>query len=210
MVPHLLSEGTTSSSLDNMLRVILISHVLLPDSLVEYVEDVLNRIVPTEVDTAIMADLLEIAEEFLDPARGQVNAEKLLEYLRESTGPLDFLEKHVYIVDADAYVPRLNFVFGIAEMCGNIAIVFTRRLRPEFWSNVIPQILERPPELVFIERLEKEILHELGHTLCLEHCPNRRCVMSFSNTILDVDAKEADYCRYCSEKIRATIMWRKF
>ncbi len=208
MVPHLFSEGTTSSSDMTVLKVVLISHVPIPDDIVEYIEDVLNRIVPTEVDAVVMPELLEIAEDFLDTSRGQVNAEKLLDYLRDLSGPLEFFEKHVYIIDADAYVPRLNFIFGIAEMCGNIAIVFTKRLRPEFWSGIIP--LPSNPDFLFVERLEKEILHELGHTLCLEHCPNKRCVMSFSNTIFDVDAKEADYCKYCSEKIRAAVLWRKF
>jgi archaemetzincin len=109
----------------------------------------------------------------------------------------------VIVIDDDGYVPDLNFVFGIAELCGNIAIVFTERLKVTYIGEIDITTL-------FYERLTKEILHELGHTLCLEHCPNRRCVMSFSNSILDVDYKEARYCRTCIEKARSVISWKKF
>jgi archaemetzincin len=49
--------------------------------------------------------------------------------------------------------------------------------------------------------VEKETLHELGHILGLEHCPNPRCVMSFSNSIYDVDRKEARFCEMCKKKL---------
>ena len=191
-----------------MLRVVIISHMPIPEDVVNYVENTLNSIVPTRVSVAYVDEILDIALQFLDISRGQVNAEALLEYIKTTLDTVeDFLEKHVYVIDVDAFVPRLNFVFGIAEMCGNIAIVFTPRLRQEFWRGVYE--VPADPELLFRERLEKEILHELGHTLCLEHCPNRRCVMSFANSIMDVDYKRAEYCSHCAEKIRSVVVWKK-
>ncbi len=100
----------------------------------------------------------------------------------------------VYLADVDAYEDNLNFVFGLAMPNLGIAGVFLKRLRNEYygWS---------PDEERFMQRVEKEVLHEVGHLLGLEHCLNPKCVMSFSNSIYDVDFKEARFCNMCKLKI---------
>ncbi len=189
-----------------MLRVNIISEILIPDTVVEYIEDLLNTIVIEGVDITITIneDIKSIARNFYNENRRQINGEELLTFIRESINPENFLEKYVIIIDDDAYVPGLNFIFGIAEMCGNIAIVFTERLK-----TVYTIIQTENIEILYYERLKKEILHELGHTLCLEHCINKKCVMSFSNSVLDVDYKDARYCERCIKKIRSIIHWKK-
>ena len=92
------------------------------------------------------------------------------------------------IVNHDAYVAGLNFVFGLALPHLAVATVYTPRLR-----------LGRVE--LFDERLFKEVMHELGHVLGLEHCSNRLCVMSFSNSLLEVDLKRPAFCRRCFEKL---------
>ncbi len=124
-----------------------------------------------------------------DWKRKQYVASKLLMDLGRVNNALT-----VYLVEADAYEGNLNFVFGLAMPLKGIAGVFLRRLRNEFygWS---------PDEEKFMQRVEKEVLHEVGHLLGLEHCPNPKCVMSFSNSIYDVDFKEARFCNLCKLKI---------
>lgn len=98
------------------------------------------------------------------------------------------------LVGADAYVPGLNFVFGLADPELRVATVYTARLGAG------------ADEAKFVERLAKESIHEVGHLLGLKHCANRRCVMSFSNSLEEVDAKGADFCDECS--LRLTSMYQ--
>jgi archaemetzincin len=99
----------------------------------------------------------------------------------------------VAIVEGDAYVHRLNFIFGLADPLANAAVVFLSRLR-----TVLPK--ERDKE-VFLARVRKEVMHEVGHVLGLRHCSNRKCVMTFSNSIFDTDFKDWKYCRSCAGKL---------
>ena len=125
-----------------------------------------------------------------NPERKQYFSSKLLTSLGKSEGE----EKVVGIADVDLYVPRLNFVFGEADTVSGTAIVSLCRLRPEYYGLA-------PDEALFLERATKEIVHELGHTFGLGHCPNNKCVMHFSNSLADTDVKEAYFCNKCRPKI---------
>jgi archaemetzincin len=91
-------------------------------------------------------------------------------------------EKILGVVDIDLYAPGLNFVFGEADMNSGVAIISLCRLRPEHYG--LP-----PDESLFLERVIKEAIHELGHTYGLGHCHNSRCVVYFSNSLPDTDRK---------------------
>ena len=121
-----------------------------------------------------------------DPFRRQYRGEAFLESL-----PIGEEDRHVGLVDADLYVPGLNFIFGLADRSTGRAVVALLRLRQEFYG------LEPNGEL-FLERVLKEVLHELGHTWGLGHCPNPRCVMHFSNSLFDTDRKDPSFCPRCS------------
>jgi archaemetzincin len=125
-----------------------------------------------------------------DPERKQYDSSKLL----ASLGNAQVGERVVGIADVDLYVPRLNFVFGEADTGLGTAIVSLCRLRQDYYG------LE-PDEALFLERSTKEVVHELGHTFGLEHCPNNKCVMHFSNSLADTDVKEAHFCDRCRPKI---------
>ncbi|MDD1741842.1 MAG: archaemetzincin family Zn-dependent metalloprotease [Methanotrichaceae archaeon] len=96
------------------------------------------------------------------------------------------------VTEADAYVEGLNFIFGLAV--GRRALISLKRLRPDFYG------LSADEELFKLRAL-KEAVHEIGHVFGLDHCPNRRCVMHFSNSISDTDLKDYRYCRSCEKKI---------
>ena len=101
------------------------------------------------------------------------------------------------IVDVDLYAEGLNFVFGEAQFFGKFALISTYRLRPEIYGE--------PDGSLFLARVKKEAVHELGHTFGLNHCPNPACVMHFSNTIWDTDRKMDKPCSACTQKLNRYI-----
>jgi len=112
---------------------------------------------------------------------------------------LDFLEKHYEgrvfsITKEDTYTEGLNFVFGQAKIKGRVAVVSVCRLDPKFFHK--PEDKE-----LFERRVVKEAIHEVGHILGLTHCNNKGCVMTFSNTIGDVDKKTQNLCDMCNMQV---------
>lgn len=108
-------------------------------------------------------------------------------------------EKALGIVDVDLYVPGLNFVFGEANMGSGVAIISLWRLRQERYG--LPSNRE-----LFLERTMKEAIHELGHTYGLRHCPEGKCIMHFSNSLVDTDRKQAAFCLRCQQILRKQVM----
>lgn len=100
-------------------------------------------------------------------------------------------EKILGIVDHDLYVPELSFVFG--EASRKAAVVSLTRPRQEFYNLPGDQGL-------FHKRTLTEAVHELGHTYDLGHCDNPRCVMFFSNSLIDTDRKGSELCTRCKSK----------
>ena len=92
----------------------------------------------------------------------------------------------------DLFEEGFNFVFGEAEREGRNAVVSVWRLRHE-------------DESVFFRRVLKEVNHELGHCFGLEHCPNPSCVMSFSNSLIEVDRKGEGFCGTCLDKLGSVL-----
>ena len=90
----------------------------------------------------------------------------------------------------DLYIPILTFVFGEAQLKGQGAVVSMHRLHQEFYG------LPADPTLLR-ERLLKEAVHELGHTLALHHCEDYQCVMSPSHGVEWIDLKSSHFCSAC-------------
>uniref|UniRef100_A0A7C3WVR5 Archemetzincin n=1 Tax=Thermofilum pendens TaxID=2269 RepID=A0A7C3WVR5_THEPE len=165
---------------------IVVYSVQVDPALLRFIAQQLQRIFNAKVLLAGQLPLGDVLEHF-DEEREQIRADELLERLKGKLGVLPH-QRAVVIVEGDGYVEGLNFVFGVAAE-GWGGIVFTRRLYPEFYGDM-------PNETLLRVRLLKEVLHELGHSYGLAHCTNN-CVMRFSNSIFDVDSKNAFYCPRC-------------
>jgi len=100
----------------------------------------------------------------------------------------------------DLYIPILTFVFGEAQLNGRCAVVSCRRLSQEFYG------LPADPQL-FHQRLLKESVHELGHTLSVTHCEDYQCVMAPSHGVEWIDLKSHRFCSECRASVpnRANI-----
>ncbi|HID55714.1 TPA: archemetzincin [Candidatus Poribacteria bacterium] len=129
-----------------------------------------------------------------NPRRGQYLSTLILRELDLIPSPNN--TKLLGVADEDLYVPQLNFVFGEARLGGKSAVIALPRLRQEFYGYP-------PNERLFRERMVKEAVHELGHTLGLRHCPNSLCVMHFSNSLRDTDVKSSYFCRRCLKELMA-------
>lgn len=128
----------------------------------------------------------------LEPRRGQHSSTRILRWILASAP--HGAAKVLGITDVDLFIPVLTFVFGEAQVGGPAAVVSIARLRLTYD--------ERPAPAPLLEaRLAKECLHELGHTYGLVHCPDGACVMSRSNSVLDVDRKRAAFCRDCRQRL---------
>ena len=92
------------------------------------------------------------------------------------------------VTTVDLFSEGLDFVFGLADVGGDRAVVSVRRL-----AAADPHLLSA--------RLLKECVHELGHTWGLPHCEDAACVMHFSNSIEETDAKTARFCATCTRSL---------
>ena len=129
-------------------------------------------------------------QDTLDPRRKQHASGKVLKFLLDrGPGPGT---KVVGITDQDLFIPILTFVFGEAQLGGAAAVVSTARL-----SDPAP----RPDPALFVERVAKESVHELGHAMGLLHCAAPRCAMSRSASVRDVDRKSGGLCGDCRARL---------
>jgi len=125
--------------------------------------------------------------------RRQYHSTEILGRLQTLAGPECW--RILGVTDYDLYIPILTFVFGEAQLGGSVAVVSTHRLHQEFYGFPADDGLLH-------ERLLKESLHELGHTLDLRHCEDYRCSMAGSHAVEWIDLKETALCSECLSKSR--------
>ncbi|WP_082391546.1 archaemetzincin family Zn-dependent metalloprotease [Thermococcus sp. EP1] len=131
-----------------------------------------------------------------DSTRGQFLGRFFLMKVAEIKG-IKRLSAGLGITDADLYEEGMNFIFGLANPYLKSAIISLARLKPTFYGEHDGKLLK--------ERAIKEAMHEIGHAFGLKHCPNPKCVMHFSNSIIDTDYKGKDYCEKCLNTLKRNL-----
>jgi len=147
-----------------------------------------------------LTDYFQAATRLLDPlrlpthTRNKKRNQHQADLLLREISMLDFptSEKVIGITAVDIYTADLNFIFGQAESPGKNVLVSVYRLNPEFYG-------QKPNTDLSQQRVQKEVFHELGHAYHLSHCPDKNCVMYFSQTVTDIDLKQANFCPKCQK-----------
>ena len=186
-----------------------IAHGKLNGFLLNHIADQSSMALPT-MDVDILKPIEEIPNFVIDIQRRQCISDLLLDWLLDTTFKNAYDDtqfaiqksdnninniKLLAICNFDAYSNGLNFVFGQAHVNGKVAAVYLPRLRQKSYGP------EKKIDQLFFDRVIKEAVHELGHTFGLGHCQLHKCVMHFSNSISDTDAKERSFCQNCRSTI---------
>jgi archaemetzincin len=124
------------------------------------------------------------------PERQQYHSSEILRAMQPCAGSA---WRVLGVAAVDLYIPILTFVFGEAQMGGPCAVVSFHRLMQEFYG------LPQDPDLL-VERLIKESVHEVGHTVELTHCEDYSCAMAPSHAVEWIDLKEASLCANCQSR----------
>ncbi len=177
--------------------------------ILEYLHDNLEKIFKKETSVIYR---ISIPDDSYDQSRKQYNAESILDHLNKNLSLKNIRDINLALTDLDIFVPRLNFVFGLAVKFPRICLISTARLNPLFYSDFksssegksVTVYLSRENRKILNERTLKEAVHEIGHTLGLGHCPDNKCVMYFSNTLLDTDEKTSNFCSNCLSILKKT------
>lgn len=157
--------------------------------------------------TAAVEDIFDLPTKVL---KAGIKSETAYDYSREQYNStfllskiIEFLPHDAFkaagIIDVDLFVPVLTFVFGEAQLNGKAAIISISRLKNEFYG------LPKNQQLLS-ERIQKEVIHELGHTFGLYHCKNYNCVMSSSMYVENIDLKSRDFCSSCRSALSNQII----
>lgn len=144
---------------------------------------------------------IEVAEELplpvnaYDRERQQCHSTKILQGIARTA----YDGMVLAVIDADLYVPGLNFVFGEADPENGVSVISITRLR----GPVTPgSSMSYGEHELFLQRSVKEAVHEIGHLYGLSHCPSQGCAMHFSDTLSDTDLKTEEFCELCKGGIK--------
>ena len=131
---------------------------------------------------------LETPKEYYFRDGKQINAETLLDFL------VDRRPKDVWAVAGvtsfDLASPDLNFVFGMSSLEDGVCITSSHRFGDTDQNK-------------FLMRVYSTVVHELGHSLGLQHCIAYNCLGNGCNSLEESDSRPKMYCPHCLAKLRA-------
>ena len=128
------------------------------------------------------------------PPRGRYRAEKLLTYL-ETVRPPDAV-RILGLTAADISTTKDPYpdwgVLGLASIDGTVCVISRYRAKKKSKGAQHTR-----------ERLAKVAVHEIGHTLGLDHCPTVGCLMEDAQGSVRTSDREYDLCPRCRSQLKA-------
>jgi archaemetzincin len=161
----------------------------IPEADVALVKTALESFYAASVETL---PRLPMPKEAYYPPRQRYRAERLLDFLHT----LKPGERILGLTALDISTTKDSFVdwglLGLGDLDGLAAVISTFRCKKTAHS---PQQVR--------ERLAKTAVHEIGHTLGLEHCPTPHCLMQDARGKVSTTDGEYDLCPACRARLKA-------
>ena len=152
---------------------------------VALVRQALTEIIGMETRLLPRAPLPEAA---FYPPRRRYRAEKLLDFLDGRLPPDG--TRILGLTGVDISTTKGRFVdwglLGLGRIGGASSVISEFRCR-----------MRSPGPEIARQRLAKVAVHEAGHTLGLEHCPTRGCLMEDAEGQVATCDREYDFCQRC-------------
>lgn len=134
------------------------------------------------------------------PRAGAYRATVLLDWLDTLAIPHD--GKIMGLTEADIVTQKGKHpiwgILGIGSIDGRSSLISTYRMRRKWENGGAPEALVR-------ERLWKIAIHELGHTLGLEHCPKIGCIMEDGHGTVKTVDRDTVLCDSCAARFAASL-----
>lgn len=142
-------------------------------------------------------DVLErqpLPNEAYYPPRKRYRAERLLAFLNAHAPP--DAERIVGLTSVDISTTKGKVfdwgVLGLATIDGRVGVLSNFRCRRGTKTA-----------MTALDRFGKVAVHEVGHTLGLEHCPTVSCLMEDAKGTVVTADREYDLCPRCRERLAA-------
>jgi archaemetzincin len=155
---------------------------------------------------------LIIPTSLFNEEKKQYNGRKLLKFLTENLTLGEVRGINLAVFDRDLFTGSLDYAFGVASQFPKVCIISILRLHPHFdeeyfaggmkkrKSGRFPLFVRRlsgKEKKLYYQRMLKEAVHGVGHTLGLTHCQDSSCIMYSSGDISDIDGKQTGFCNTC-------------
>ena len=170
---------------------------------IKYLKEIKSQLESTYSSRVIIYNQKSIPPStFINIKSPRYRADKLLDYL-EDIKP-DSISKLIGVIEKDISFTKRNSlglikepvskyydfgIFGLGRLNGDACIVSMHRLKHSNTS-------------IFLNRVKKIAVHEIGHTIGLEHCATEKCVMNDANeSISTIDRAGFELCGMCKRRI---------